>query len=69
MGDFVRMFDNAFTLADNFIAVLTNEVPMNYYDMRVECIKNATPEILLRTAQEYLPSFEDMTVVVAGKLS
>ena len=69
LGDFVRMFDNAFTLADNFIAVLTNEVPMNYYDMRVECIKNATPEILLRTAQEYLPSFEDMTVVVAGKLS
>ena len=69
LGDFARMFDNAFTLADNFIAVLTNDVPMNYYDIRMEHIKNATPELLLQTAQEYLPQFEDMTVVVAGKLS
>lgn len=66
LGDFARMFDNAFTLADNFIAVLTNDVPMNYYDVRIEHIKNATPEILLQTAQMYLPKFEDMTIVVAG---
>ncbi|MBR5240784.1 MAG: insulinase family protein [Muribaculaceae bacterium] len=66
LGDFARMFDNAFTLADNFIAVLTNDVPMNYYDVRIEHIKKATPEILLQTAQMYLPKFEDMTIVVAG---
>ena len=68
LGDFARMFDNAFTLADNFIAVLTNDVPMNYYDIRIEHIKNATPQLMLKTAQEYLPAFEDMTVVVAGGL-
>ena len=66
LGDFARMFDNAFTLADNFIAVLTNDVPMNYYDIRIAHIKNATPEVMLQTAQTYLPSFEDMTIVVAG---
>ena len=66
LGDFARMFDNAFTLADNFISVLTNDVPMNYFDIRMEHIKNATPEILLQTAQNYLPKFEDMTIVVAG---
>ena len=66
LGDFARMFDNAFTLADNFIAVLTNDVPMNYYDVRIDHIKNATPQILLQTAQMYLPKFEDMTIVVAG---
>ena len=66
LGDFARMFDNAFSLADNFIAVLTNDVPMNYYDIRIAHIKNATPEVMLQTAQTYLPSFKDMTIVVAG---
>ena len=66
LGDFARMFDNAFTLADNFIAILTNDVPMNYYDLRIEHIKNVTPEIMLQTAQRYLPLFEDMTIVIAG---
>lgn len=66
LGDFARMFDNSFTLADNFIAILTNGVPLNYYDTRIEYINNATPEVLLQTAQNYLPSFEDMLLVVAG---
>ena len=65
-SDFARMFDNSFTLADNFIAILTNGVPLNYYDTRIEYINNATPEVLLQTAQNYLPSFEDMLLVVAG---
>ena len=39
---------------------------MNYYDLRIEHIKNVTPEIMLQTAQRYLPLFEDMTIVIAG---
>ena len=66
LGDFARMFDNSFTLADNFIAILTNDVPLTYFDERIDNINRATPEILLQTAQTYLPSFEDMLVVVAG---
>lgn len=66
LGDFARMFDNSFTLADNFIVLLTNDVPLTYFDERIDNINRATPEILLQTAQTYLPSFEDMLVVVAG---
>lgn len=66
LGDFARMFDTCFTLADNFIALLTNNIGLDYFDKRIDAIKCITPEILLSTAQNYLPCYEDLCVVVAG---
>ncbi|MBR4119480.1 MAG: insulinase family protein [Bacteroidales bacterium] len=66
LGDFARMFDTSFTLADNFIALLTNNIGFDYFDKRVEAIKSITPEILLTTAQNFLPCYDDMCIVVAG---
>lgn len=66
LGDFARMFDTCFSLADNFIALLTNNIGFDYFDKRIEAIKSITPEILLTTAQNFLPCYDDMCIVVAG---
>lgn len=68
VGDYARMFDTCFTLADYFITILTNRLDVNYYDTRLSVINSITPEKLLETAQNYLPSFEDMCISVAGKM-
>lgn len=68
LGDIARMFDTCFSLTDNFIAIITNNLPYDYFNQRAEIIESITPQTLLETAQNYLPNFEDMITVVAGDL-
>lgn len=65
LGEMNRIFDNRFTLADAYLAMLINEQPFSYLNRKAETILSITPEEITATAAKYLNT-EKMHIAVAG---
>jgi len=65
MGELVRAFDGAFSLAGTFRSILDYNIGYEYFDNYIQAIQSITPDEIQHLAQTYLHE-DSMFEVVAG---
>ena len=66
LGDMCRSYESAFSLADAWIYIESEELDQDFYTRSAEAVKEVTPEELRELAQKYFCK-ENLIEVVAGK--
>ena len=66
LGDMCRSYESAFSLADAWIYLESEELDQDFYSRSVEAVKAVTPDELQELAQKYFCK-ENLIEVVAGK--
>lgn len=67
IGDICRAYENALSISDAWIYVLTAGVDMDFYDRSVKSIRNISEERIMELANKYL-DWDSMLEVVAGNI-
>ena len=67
IGDICRAYENALSISDAWIYVLTAGVDMDFYDRSVKSIRNISEERIMELANKYL-NWDSMLEVVAGNI-
>jgi len=69
LGELLRSFDGAFTIADSITSLLEyNDLDYTFFDKTIHTIKTITPEQIMNLANSYLRD-DDLIECVAGSVS